>query len=456
MRKIIVVAVREYQAAVRTKAFIVMLVAMPVLMGSGFIAMKLLEGQVDTTDKVVAVLDRSGILFDRLKQAAEDRNDPQSKKGVFDQETGEQVRPRYLIQRVALDVDDPTQEQLAEQCEKVTSGDWFALVVIGANVQRVDEAQAAEQKDVGFTTADTVDIYSDATAFDEFNGWLRHQINELIRERRFIAAELPSQEIDKCLAHVPVLPCKPLRIDPETGEVVGGTRKSEGADIVVPMITMFLMFMVITIGAAPLINSVLEEKMQRIAEVLLGSVSPFQLMAGKLIGMVGVSMTILTIYLGGAVLGAQRAGVGEYIPPNLGMLIVWFIIFQALAVLMFGAVFIAIGAACSDMKEAQSMLMPVWIVIVFPMMVWFMVVREPTSTFSTVASLIPPATPVLMMLRVAGAPNIPLWQPVLGVVLVLLTTALCVFVAGRIFRVGILVQGKGAKIGDMIRWAVRG
>ena len=172
--------------------------------------------------------------------------------------------------------------------------------------------------------------------------------------------------------------------------------------------------------------------------------------------MVGVSLTILTVYLGGAVFGARSAGLGEFIPANLGLLVVWFIVFQALAVLMFGAVFTAIGAACSDMKEAQSMLMPVWIVICIPMMVWFVIVREPSSSFSLILSLIPPATPMVMMLRTAAMPGIPLWQPLLGVLLVLLTTVFCVFVAGRIFRVGLLMQGKGAKISDMIRWAVRG
>ena len=200
----------------------------------------------------------------------------------------------------------------------------------------------------------------------------------------------------------------------------------------------------------------MEEKMQRIAEVLLGSVNPFQLMMGKLLGMVGVSMTILAVYLGGAVLGARSAGWTEFIPPNLSLLVIWFVIFQALAVLMFGAVFIAVGAACSDIKEAQSMIMPIYIFIIFPMFVWLPVMKEPAGALALVLSLIPPATPMLMMLRTAGWPNIPLWQPLLGTLLVLLTTVFCVFVAGRIFRVGLLMQGKGAKISDMVRWAVRG
>ncbi|UCC31708.1 MAG: hypothetical protein JSU86_05390, partial [Phycisphaerales bacterium] len=83
-------------------------------------------------------------------------------------------------------------------------------------------------------------------------------------------------------------------------------------------------------------------------------------------------------------------------------------------------------------------------------------VKEPLATSSTVMSLFPPATPMLMILRQAVPPGVPLWQPLLGVALVILTTMACVFAAGRIFRVGILMQGKGANLGQMMRWALRG
>ncbi|MCP4591393.1 MAG: ABC transporter permease [bacterium] len=450
MRKILVVAMREYQAAVRTKAFVVMLVAMPVLMSGGVVMMKLLEDQVDTKDKVVAVLDHSGVLFDKLKAAADLRNG----EDIFTE--GEQVGPRYLFERAALATDDPSQEQLAAECDKISSGDLFALVVIGADVEKVTEKKVGEPASSVFRTADSISVYSDANTFDPFIRWLKGRVNSAIHERRFVAANLAKSEIDRATAYVPVDPLKPLSVDADTGEVVGGTRKSEGADIIVPMVTMFLMFMVITIGAAPLINSVLEEKMQRIAEVLLGSVSPFQLMAGKLVGMVGVSLTILTVYLGGAVFGARSAGMAEHIPGNLALLVFWFVVFQALAVLMYGSMFTAIGAACSDMKEAQSMLMPVWIIICIPMMIWFVIIRDPNSTLSLTLSFVPVTTPMVMMLRTAALPSIPLWQPIVGSVLVLLTTVFCIFVAGRIFRVGLLMQGKGAKLSDMARWALRG
>jgi ABC-2 type transport system permease protein len=452
MRKSIVVAVREYQAAVRTRAFLVTLFAMPVLMGGSMFATLALKGRVDTRDKRIAVLDRSGVLFDHLDQAAAERN----RREIFARETGRQIMPRYVLERVLLDAADPSPTELARECEAIRAGKRFALVVIGPEVEKVQAGPTSEPAESGFKTVGTIDVYSDATSMDEFPHWLRGTVNRLVQERRIAEAGLPKETIEGVLAPVRVESLKPLRIDAQTGAVIGGTKKTAGMDIFVPMAVMFLMFMVISIGALPLLSSVQEEKMQRIAEVLLGSVQPFALMAGKLIGMVGVSMTILTVYLGGGVLGALGAGQGEFLPSNLTALVIWFIIFQGLAVLMFGAIFIAIGAACSDMKEAQSLFLPVWIVVCAPMFVMIVVLREPAGTLSTVLSLIPTATPMLMVMRLAAMPSIPVWQPMLGMVLVMLTTVFSVFVAGRIFRVGLLMQGKGAKFADLVRWALRG
>jgi len=91
-----------------------------------------------------------------------------------------------------------------------------------------------------------------------------------------------------------------------------------------------------------------------------------------------------------------------------------------------------------------------------PMFVLVNVMKEPTSTLSLTMSLFPPATPMLMIMRQAIPPGIPLWQPLVGTALVLLTTLGCVFAAGRVFRIGILMQGKGASLRQIIGWALRG
>ena len=212
--------------------------------------------------------------------------------------------------------------------------------------------------------------------------------------------------------------------------------------------------MSVMVGATPLMQAVMEEKQARISEVLLGSVQPFQLMLGKLGGIVAVTLTTVLLYIAGAFFTLQFLGHADLFPPV--HVILWLVFFQTLAVLMYGALFIAIGAAVNDMQEAQSAMMPVMLLAVTPMFVWLHVVKEPDSTMSVALSLFPPATPMLMLLRLSGPSGVPLWQPILGSILVILSTIFCVYAAGRIFRIGILMQGEAASLRRMAGWVFRG
>jgi ABC-type Na+ efflux pump permease subunit len=159
------------------------------------------------------------------------------------------------------------------------------------------------------------------------------------------------------------------------------------------------------------------------------------------------------VYLGGGYWVAHRYGVGENLSWDL---LAWFFVFQTLAALMFGSMFIAVGAACSDMRETQNLLWPVMLLVTMPMFVIVQVLREPNSAVVTGLSFVPFATPSLMIARQAVPPGLPLWQPLVGVAVMLLTTLACVWAAGRIFRVGILMTGKGASLPQMARWVFKG
>ena len=205
--------------------------------------------------------------------------------------------------------------------------------------------------------------------------------------------------------------------------------------------------------AQPMLESVLEEKSQRIAEVLLGSVNSFQLMAGKLLGTVAGSLTVFAIYLVSMLIFAAYKGYVDQIPFQLAP---WFVLFQILGVLFYASIFLAIGASVSQLKEAQAMLLPVWLMMMSPIFVWLLLVREPLGNTATMFSLFPPAAPTAMMLRLATGQAIPLWQPIAGALLTAISTLAIVFFAARIFRVGILWQGKTPRIGEILRWAFRG
>ena len=437
MRKTLIIAVREYIAAVRTKAFIISIIAMPVLMGGGIIAHTVLEGQVDTTDKRIAVIDRSGAIADALIAGAKARNE----SAVTDAETGKKIRPAYVIETVAPAEDAKTQE--LELSDQVRSKQLHAYVVIGADIVEPGEDETDAQ----------VRYHAENAALDDVRNWLAQVINEHVRSLRLNKAQLDPEIVAQVTKPTPVEALGLVSRDEATGEVTDAKKSSEAAAIIVPMAIMMLMFMMITLGATPLINSVIEEKMQRIAEVMLGSATPFQMMLGKLIGSVGVSLTVVAVYIIGGSFAATRVGAGDLVPYSV---LPWMFAFLIGAILMFGSMFVAIGAACNDLKEAQSLMMPVWILVCIPMFVWIQVVREPMSSFSVGISFVPFCTPMLMLMRMTTPATIPAWQPWVGLAGVLVTTVILVWSAGRIFRIGILMSGKPPKLSELAKWALRG
>jgi ABC-2 type transport system permease protein len=112
----------------------------------------------------------------------------------------------------------------------------------------------------------------------------------------------------------------------------------------------------------------------------------------------------------------------------------------------------AIGAACNDVKDAQNLMIPMMLPLMIPMMVLLPVIQSPSSPFAVAMSLFPPATPLVMLLRVALHPTAPWWQVALGAALTMTTAAMCIWAAGKIFRVGLLAQGKSASLAQMARW----
>ena len=438
MRKIVLRAVREYNAAVRTKAFIIMLVLMPVLMGGSLLATKIMEKHVDTTDKRIAVVDRSGVIAQFLVGAAEERN----KAEVQEPETGKKIRPAYVIEVVPPNDANPDAQRL-ELSGRVKARELWAFVEIGKDVvEPGNDPQAAG-----------IAYHSENALMDEAREWLVSPINNYLRGLRLGTAGLDAATVDRVTRWIPVEGLGLVTIDKATGEVKGAERSSMVLALALPMVVMMLMFMMIAMGATPLINSVMEEKMQRIAEVLLGSVGPFQLMMGKMVGTVAVSLTMVAVYVVGGVGGAAYMGWSSYIPYHI---LPWLGVYQVMAIFMFGALFIAVGAACNDLKEAQSLMMPVWLLVMVPMFVFQPVLKEPLSGFSTWMSLIPPFTPLLMLLRQTTPAGVPAWQPWVGLAGVFVFTIFCVWAAGRIFRIGILLQGQPPKVREILRWALRG
>jgi ABC-2 type transport system permease protein len=438
MRKTLKITLREYKVAVRSKAFLIMIMLVPVFMGGSIAVTTLLENRKDTTDKRIAVVDRSGVIAAALQEAATKRNASE----LFDEETGKKVAPAYTIEIVPPSAEKPEAQRL-RLSDRVRNKELHAFVEIGKDVVHpADDAQAAR-----------ITYHAENSVFHDARKWIAQPINNHIRSLRLAEAGLDEASVSALTRWTSVEGLGLISVDENTGQVKEAERSDEGKAILLPLGLMMLLFTMIMVGSTPLVSAVLEEKMQRIAEVLLGSVRPFQLMLGKLLGTVAVSLTAVVIYISGAIAVAYYLDVADHIPFHI---LPWFAVYQIAAILTFGAMFTAIGSACNDLKEAQSMMMPAWLLVMIPMMIWMPVVKEPLGSLATWASLIPPCTPMLMLVRQASPAAIPAWQPWAGLFGIVVFTTLCVWAAGRIFRVGILMQGKQPKLTDLARWAIRG
>lgn len=438
MRKILKLAKREYLESVKTKGFIIMLVMMPLVMGGSGIAMLLFQGQVDTTDKRVAVLDHSGGVIPILQKAVKARNTA----AVFDPKTGKKTQPAYVLETVEPQGRDLQAQRLALS-DRVRRGELHAFLEIGPNVLHPKDEPATFR----------ITYHAKNAAVDTIRIWMNNAINNDLRKFRLAEAGINTARADEILSWIQVEPLGLLSADAATGEVREARRSSEVEAVLVPMVLFFLMFLMVMMGAMPLLSSTQEEKTQRIAEVLLGSVKPHEFMAGKVLGGLAVSLTGAIVYVTGGIILLHAFGLGGIVPTRV---LPWFFAFLVLEIVMVGSYLAALGSSCNDPKDAQNMMFPAMIPVFIPMFLAVPIVQEPTSGFATGLSLFPLFTPMLMLLRKAVPAGIAAWQPWVGLAGVILLTVFSIWAGGRIFRVGILMQGGPPKLWKVLRWAIRG
>jgi ABC-2 type transport system permease protein len=456
MRKVVIVAAREYLAAVRTKSFVVSLLVLPLMMGGSMLVRLLLEDQVDIQEKRFAIVDRTAepYLYQAIQDAAKKRN----AEGIFDQQREKQILPVFTVERVAATAATPEaiDHQRYELSERVRAKDLFGFLEIDPKSTKNGPEQSSLDPMVAEAARPIVlRYYSDSPTYQDFQRWVEGVVNQAAQERRFAAidSKLKGPNLRALLRRAEMEVKGLVKRDAATGHIENAKDEDPLASMLLPGGLMFVMFMMIVVGATPLMHGIVEEKMQRIAEVLLGSVRPFELMMGKLLGMAAVSLTLTAVYLSAGYLAAYYHNCTQYLSSEV---LAWFIVYQMLAVLMYGSLFIAIGAACTDLRETQTMMWPVMLLVTAPMFLLSNVIREPNSAIVQGISFFPFATPIIMLGRLAVPPGLPWWQPALGVLGVLAAVTLCVYAAGRIFRVGILIQGKGARMGDVLQWVFRG
>jgi ABC-2 type transport system permease protein len=202
-----------------------------------------------------------------------------------------------------------------------------------------------------------------------------------------------------------------------------------------------------------LLTTTVEEKSNRVVEVLLSAVSPMELMVGKILGQLAVGLLVLLLYMGLGVMALISFAALGLLDP---VLIVFLLLFFFLAYVSVGALMAAIGSAVNEMREAQGLMTPVMLLIMIPWILWMPISRDPNSMFATVLSFLPPLSNFVMMLRMASTTPPPLWQPILGIVIGAIGAVGMLWFAAKVFRIGLLMYGKPPTLGTLVRWARMG
>jgi ABC-2 type transport system permease protein len=427
MSRMITIATTEFLSLVRSRFFIIGIVVMPLLVVGVMSGLGYVDRRVDRGDRRFAVIDETGVIYPTIMAEAAKQ---QAESGSGRNRTG----PHFIPEQTAAQ--GRSHEALTiDLSDRIRRGEIFAFVYIPAGV--LDPAATS-----------AIEYYSHNTAYVRLSSWLSRVVGESIQQRRLEHVGLDAPTIRTLMSRPPLTPFGLVERQ-ESGTASAAREVDALEQFGVPVFYMIVMFMAVMSNAQHLINSTIEEKVSKISEVLLGSVSAFQLLGGKLLGIVWVSLVLAFVYLGGGAYTLTTLGRLDLIDPTT---IGWFLVFLLCASLLFGALFQALSAACSDLKDAQSLLQPAMTALMLAYFSSFVVLRAPDSTLAAWLSFIPFQTPFAMMLRVAVPPGPPLWQLLLAVTMLMGVTVATVWMAGRIFRVGLLMQGKAPNLPELLRW----
>ncbi len=437
MHKIFTLFKREYRSAVRTKSFIISLVLVPIMMGGGFLAVIIMENKKDTEDKHFVVMDHTHQMKEFLREAVDKRN----REEIFHSRTGEKTEPVFMVEFTEPDLQDPAGQQLALS-NRVKSSELHAFLEIGPGFINGREND----------TATYLKYYSEHMFNDPYREWFSYVLNKQAQIFRAAELDLDEEQTSHLTQWIGVTGMGLVTVDKKTGEQLEAERSNELQAILIPYVMLILMFMMVMMSAFPLLNAVMEEKNEKIAEVLLGAITPFQFMMGKVLGGIGVSLTITAIYVAAGAFTMTYLGMESIIPYDV---LPWFFVFAILFILMVGSGMAALGATCNDSKDASSLTFPAIIPAIIPMLLIMPVIQDPTGPMATTLALIPIFTPSVMVVRLATTVTIPLWQPVVGLAGVILFTLFSVWIGARVFRTAILIQGQKPTVSNLFKYAFK-
>jgi ABC-2 type transport system permease protein len=414
--KALVVAKWEYLEKVKSKAFLIGLFLTPIIMLAMGILPGLLAGKEDESTKVIGVIDATGEIADTLSQRM-------MKYKLSDS------NPNYLLRPIAVgkNIDIPSASE--EASAKVASEEIEGYVVFGPNALE-----------------DTLLEYRAKTVGDfRLMNRLESNLRDIISERRFVERGIDPRLAEKLKVKLDV---KSVKISKSgTKEETDFLKTFFSAYIFL----MMLLFLIMGSGQL-LVRSFVEEKSNRLVEVLVSSCTPTELMVGKVLGLSALGLTQIAFWalIGG---GVSAAFAVSYFPPVNQILLM--LIYFVLGYLLYSAIFVAFGSPVTTEQEAQQITQYLVLFLVLPIALVMGVIQQPNAAWVKALTYIPLLTPTFMILRIPIQVPSP-FEIIATIVLLIVSVYFMMIVAGRIFRIAILATGKRPSVTELVSWATKG
>jgi ABC-2 type transport system permease protein len=437
MKKFLTVVKREYIQRVRAKMFIVSTILLPVVM-SLFVLVPAIILSIETPPMRVAVVDQTGRMYAQIRQALSgDQPDPGAQNA--NSSTLRSTAPRRSFSRFILEevnaTDHPLEQIRANLDQRMRARELDGYVILPPDFLSQGKAE--------FINRNPGDVFSVQV--------LQSAINRASREQRLIDAKVDSQTRQDL--------SRPIELRSLKAGAPGGRQSNSNASFAVVFGVGFVMYLAILMYGQIVLGAIIEEKETRIAEILFSSVKPFTLMMGKLVGVSLVALTQLAIW--GTAFGVFAVyGVGllaspeirENIPSIPFLHFVYFGLFFLLGYFIYATIYALVGSMVTTAQEGGQLAMPIILILVVSFYLFWPVSRSPDSPFSFWVSMFPFSAPVAMLVRIVTQTP-PFWQIALSLLIGFSTVFVIMWLASRIYRVGMLMYGKRASIPEAIRWA---
>ncbi|MBC8406249.1 MAG: ABC transporter permease [Planctomycetes bacterium] len=388
-------------------------------------------------------------------------------------EAGDFESPRRKFLRVPLPDDlseTATPKEIAEHLKPYLKGDkslevdgrnvdLFALVIIPSDIDKQFEPKDTVQaiadgvKALAGFEPPKVQYWSTNLADTDLPSILSSTLDREMRHSQMVARGMDPNLV----AEVQKMKIQVKKLDPDKEE---GKEEVSQADVLrenAPIGFVYILWISIMQVASMLLNNTIEEKSNRIIEVLLSSVTSWELMAGKLLGIAAIGITILMCWLAsaGGLLLYWSSPEATMITSLLDVifddtLLPAFIFYFLGGYLIYAGIFLAIGSLCNTIKEAQNFMGPVMMIMIVPLLTMAFIPKDPHGTLATVLSWIPIYTPFVMMNRAAADP--PAFDLYGTSILMIFSIIGVLWMCGKIFRAGILRTGQPPRFMEMLRW----